>query len=102
RAAELVEAVGQLDAVAVKLEPQGRARVRRIDPGERGLGRRVAVHEHERACTEPRADCSAHQEIEVLVAAGAGAGLVTELTGEPRQLRVADGQRVCLKMLEKY
>src|SRR5512146_2888203 len=61
RGGELMKSVGELDPVAVELEALRRARVVRIELGERGLTRGIAVHEGQPVSTEPRPDDSPHQ-----------------------------------------
>ena len=56
RVGQLAEAVGELDAAGIELEPLGHARVAGLGPGQRRLGDRVLAQDGRPAVAEPRLD----------------------------------------------
>src|ERR1700733_12618330 len=86
---ELVEAVGELDAVAVQLKAQRGARIARIEPRERRLAGRIAVHERQGVAAEPRPDGASHEQLEPRVARGVRVAAKSQRLRRLLQLRNA-------------
>src|SRR5215472_14059136 len=93
RRLKLMEAVGELDTLAVELEAQRRPRILRIEARERRLGRRIAVDEGEGPAPEAGADADPHQELEKLIAVRAG-GLEPEVARGFAHGRVRGGEGI--------
>src|SRR6185312_5981191 len=98
---QLLEAVRQLNPVAVKLEAQRGPRIVWIETRQGGLGGRVAVHEGKRFFPKMRAYGRAHEQLEKLIALCIRCGSESQLLRLPLQLSRSRCKRVQLQLTQK-